>query len=348
MATVTTLVSAPMTGNSEANGINDAGEVVGQEDLTFPFIWKPTSPNATTGSAIHLPVLFAGANPVTATAFAINTQGDICGTSDTVDSAGSLVTHAVRWINGAIQDLGTLMPDPLNPGAFLGSSGAIDINDSGQVVGWSETIFGVRHAFLFDPGLGFMRDLGALGLPAPQDSRATSINNNGEIVGVSGTTDPNGNPVEHAFLLLPNNPLMIDLATLIPDPNTPGGFLGNSGAYGINDHFRIIGTSDANGAGPGGMQLNAAVTFNNGGAPTSFLPVHSEGYDVGPGNHIVGTYSAPSRGFTFHVTTGLVDLTTLVATPGMDIFAATGINSAGQVTAWATVGGNATGILITP
>ena len=32
------LVAAPVTNISEANGLNDAGAVVGQEDTVFPFV----------------------------------------------------------------------------------------------------------------------------------------------------------------------------------------------------------------------------------------------------------------------------------------------------------------------
>jgi probable HAF family extracellular repeat protein len=348
MATLTTLVAAPISGTSDANGLNDAGEVVGQDDATFPFVWQPTTPNSTSGTATRLPILPTGANPGTATAFAINTSGVIAGTSDALDPSGNLVTRAVSWTNGVITELGTLMPDPFNPGLFLGSSRALDINDLGQIVGASDTVFGVEHAFLFDPALGFMRDLGALSPPIPVASRATSINNNTEIVGVSGTFDPNGGPVERAFLLLPSNPLMIDLGTLIPDPNTPGGFPGNSGAYGINDHFRIIGTCDVNRIGPGGIQLSGAVAYNTGGSPTPLLPVHSEGYDVGPTNVVVGSFDAPGRGFAFHASTGLVDVTALVAASGATVMFATGVNSVGQITGLANVGGNAIGVLITP
>ena len=67
MVTVTTLVSAPITGASEANGLNDAGEVVGQEDDS-PFVWQPSTPNGAAGTATRLPILPTGANPGTATA----------------------------------------------------------------------------------------------------------------------------------------------------------------------------------------------------------------------------------------------------------------------------------------
>jgi probable HAF family extracellular repeat protein len=347
MATVTILASALLTGVSEANGLNNIGEVVGQEDRTIPFVWRPSSPNGTTGTATQLPVLPNGSSGV---AFAINNMNSvIVGQSQGLDANGNVVTRAVRWTGGTIESLGTLIPDPFNPGAFLGSSRALDINDLGQIVGASDTVFGVEHAFLFDPALGFMRDLGALSVtpPLPLNSRATSLNNNGDIVGVSETFDPTGNKVEHGFLLIAGNPIPIDLVTLIPDPATSGSFLGNSGAFGINDNFRFIGTSDISGTGPGGIQLTGAVRFINGSPPNQLLPVHSTGYDIGPANHIVGTFDFPERGFVLHSTTGMVDLTVLAATPGMTITLGTGVNASGQISAMADSGGSSIGVLIT-
>ncbi|MEU0008265.1 hypothetical protein ABZ079_29435 [Streptomyces sp. NPDC006314] len=166
MAAVTTPVAATVTGISEANGLNDVGAVVGQEDTVFPFVWNPQQPNSTTGTATQLPLLFTGGAP-TGRAVSINSAGDICGSSEGLDANGNTVTRAVRWIGGAVQDLGTLIPDPFNPGNFLGNSRAIDINDAGQIVGASDTVVGSEHAFLFDPVLQVMRDLGSLALVPP-------------------------------------------------------------------------------------------------------------------------------------------------------------------------------------
>ncbi|PAZ11145.1 hypothetical protein CLM62_36910 [Streptomyces sp. SA15] len=145
---VTPLVSAPVTGLSEANGINNAGVVVGQDDTVFPFVWRPAQPNGPTGTPTRLPILPTGSGPSTATAFAINNNDQIVGFSDALDANGTPVERAVLWTAGAVQDLGTLIPDPANPGSFLGSSRAIDINDVGQIVGKSDTALGVEHAFL--------------------------------------------------------------------------------------------------------------------------------------------------------------------------------------------------------
>ena len=352
MATVTVLASAPVTGISEANALNNAGTVVGQDDTVFPFLWQPAQPNGTTGTLTRLPVLPTGPMAGEATAMSINNNGVVAGFSAGLDAQGNAVTRAVVWIGGTVQDLGTLIPDLTNPGSFLGSSKAIDINDAGQVVGRSDTIFGSEHAFLFDPAVGVMRDLGALipisMVPAtPDPSRATSINNLGDIVGVSAALDKNGNVVERAFLLPAGAVFMIDLGTLIADPNNPGGFLETSGAFGINDHGKIIGTSDA-GIGPSGSMLTGAVEFANGAAPTALLPMQSDGYDIGPGDHVVGSFNLPSEGFVSHATTGMVMLTGLAATSGMTIVGGTGVNSSGQLTALADVGGSPVGVLITP
>lgn len=47
-------------------------------------------------------------------------------------------------------DLGTFIPDPANPGLFLGNSEARGINDAGQVVGLSDDTVGSEHAFFVD------------------------------------------------------------------------------------------------------------------------------------------------------------------------------------------------------
>ncbi|WP_167402623.1 DUF3466 family protein [Micromonospora viridifaciens] len=330
---------------SEANGINDQGAVVGQDDTVFPFVWNPSQPNGTTGTSTRLPILPTGGGPSEATAMAINNNGDIVGFSDALDASGQLVERAVVWSGGGVRDLGTLAPDPNNPGSFLGSSRAVDINDAGLIVGSADTPSGARHAFLFDPQVGAMQDLGSLVSVAPDSSRATSINNAGQIVGVSAALDPNGNPTfEHGFLIAAGSGGMIDLGTF-DDPNNPGQFFDNSNAFGINDNGMIVGTSDAGFDAAGNPLTGAAEFFANGNTPARLLPVQSDGFDVGPNNHVVGSFDAPARGFVLHSSTGLVDLTAL---PGMTgtVLSATGANAAGQVTAIADIAGATVGILI--
>jgi len=210
------------------------------------------------------------------------------------------------------------------------------------VVGASDTPAGVEHAFLFDPGVGVMTDLGAL-LGGTDPSRATSVNNNGDVVGVSVASGASGNVVDHAFLLPAGTTTLVDLGTL-PDPANPGAFLDNSSAFGINDSGEIVGTADA-GLDPSGNVLTAAVRYTAGSGPVSQLPMHSEGYDVGPGGQIVGSLDIPGRGFLLDAATGLVDLTGLA---GMSVAYGFGTNGAGQIIGSADVGGSPVGVLITP
>lgn len=114
----------------------------------------------------------------------INNRGQVVGHAHTPEG-----TRAVLWEDGQMLNLGTL------PGGTY--SEAYAINDRGQVVGWGTidqstcTAFdGCWHAFLWEDGT--MTDLG--GLDPRFQSYAYSINNSGQIVGISATADyPDGN-----------------------------------------------------------------------------------------------------------------------------------------------------------
>ena len=99
-------------------------------------------------------------------ALAVNAVGQVAGYSST-----PVFPHAFLW-NGTMQDLGTL-------GSY--GSWAADINDAGQVVGWSGSGSLDSHAFLWD---GTMIDLGTLGGSV---SWARAVNDAGQVVGISTT-----------------------------------------------------------------------------------------------------------------------------------------------------------------
>jgi len=99
------------------------------------------------------------------------------------------------------------------------------LNDSGVVVGYSETADGYVHAFRWTLGEG-MTDLGTLG---GDSSRSVAVNANGMIVGQSSTTHDAYN---HAFAWTPKGG-MVDLGTLD----------GNTVATAVNIHGMVVGRS---------------------------------------------------------------------------------------------------------
>jgi probable HAF family extracellular repeat protein len=153
----------------------------------------------------------------------INGLGEIAGSSEnglTDPVLGLNELRAVRWKDGAIQDLGTL------GGAHSMAAG---INNQGQVVGWALNgvpdplsiydfeIFGATNgtqtrAFLWQNGL--MRDLGTLGGP---DAWGDFVNERGQVAGFSytdSTVNPiTGVPTTHPFLWEEGKG-MIDVGTL--------------------------------------------------------------------------------------------------------------------------------------
>jgi probable HAF family extracellular repeat protein len=172
-------------------------------------------------------------------AFFVSDNGLIAGGSENGNfdpNVGTLEYHAVLWNNGAMTDLGTL-----GGSSSLGTG----VNDAGQVAGFAQnatpdafSIDGLgtqTRAFLWQNGK--MRDLHTLGGP---DSFAQFVNNNGQVAGVSYTSDtpdPNTGLPQLDPFIWESGKGMKDLGNFGGTNDFLGPFL-----FGLNNDGEVTGT----------------------------------------------------------------------------------------------------------
>lgn len=226
-------------GETEAAGINAAGQIVGSSSRRG-FLWdrgvmadlgdfQPTAINAA-GQVVGVSpslyaVLWEDGVLTSLGQFspnAINNAGQVVGDGRTSDGS----RHGFLWSEGVLTDLGTL-------GGW--NSAALGINSAGQVAGYSTTSSGIDHAFLWQDGV--MTDLGTLG----GSSQAWAINSAGQVVGWSTTSSG----VQHAVLW--QKGVIIDLGT-------GGGPYSYANA--INSKGQVVGSR---GLSPSGLPVRATV-----------------------------------------------------------------------------------------
>ena len=189
-------------------GINNVGQIVGVNPTTV----AATGVASVWSSGISTALLRPGTESTAGTS--INSTGQVAGHFYT---GGNSTMHAAMWSGSALIDLGTLPT-----GTF---SNALGINDTGQVVGYADSVeLGRTSSFAVLWAGGRAIKLGSGG--------ANAINNAGLIVGSGQGTVGSGSP--HASLW--NGNTQTDLGTIAG--------LDQSNALAINNLGQIVGYSD--------------------------------------------------------------------------------------------------------
>lgn len=253
-AAASTPVSLPLLepddfrGQSAAYAINEVGQAAGTSSVNAPdvssyhaVLWQPTAPNSTAFTAHDL----VGLDPQQPSwALGMNRYGQVVGYGGTSDSPPK--TRAFLWTPneangtvGTIVDLGSLDDAPI--------SMAYDINDFGQVVGWSGDGAGHSVAYLWTPDrvhgtTGTMTGLRSLG---GASGSAVAINDAGVVAGGLQLGDGSYSP----FVWKPDSPngshgAMVDLQTMLPN-DSPWNL---QSATGLNNRGQITGVGQVNGA----------------------------------------------------------------------------------------------------
>ena len=243
-----------------ARGINDFGQIVGAS-ANGPYLWE-------SGTIRNLDSM----NEV----YAINDSGQVVGEA-TIHINNSQFSHPFLWENGITSDLGTLGP---NDGYYSHESYcgyATDINNAGQVVGYSNNEYHQSNAFLWDNGN--MRNLGTLG---GYSSIAYGVNDSGQVVG-SSLTDNSGYNGQ-AFLW--QNGIMTDLNpmshedTYARDINNFGQVVGYS--VDDNNYYKERALLWENGS---MVDLNTLLPENSGWELTHARAINDAGDIVGWGEY---------------------------------------------------------------
>ena len=215
---------------SEANAVNNRGQVAGEALNTIPDPYTSNFNNFYIGGATQVHA-FRWTRPrgiqdlgtlggTDSAAFSINERGQIAGisfTNTTVNPATGVPTlDPFLWENGKMLDLGTL-------GGTFGV--AFALNNGGQVVGYSDLPGDNTgaHPFLWDRKRG-MQDLGTLG---GSTGVGTFINDAGDVVGADSRADGS------AGSFLWRHGVMTDLGNVGTYPG--------SQALGINSRRQIVG-----------------------------------------------------------------------------------------------------------
>lgn len=243
--------------------------------------------------------------------------------------------RAFLWENGVMRDLGTLG----GPDAF-----AIDINDRGQVLGFSYVNSIPNASTGLPTGDGFLWENGKMtDIPDPLGGTIVSpfyLSNKGQVVGAADLPGDILNQ-EHPFLW--ENGVFTDLGTL-------GGRLGR--AEKINDAGQVVGDATFT-----GDLIDHAVIWHNGTKSdlgTVGDDACSQGFDINSRGQVVGWSGACDqstlRASLWEAGGPMVDLNTLISSnPAIYVYFAVNINDRGEIAAAGTLpNGENRAVLLVP
>jgi probable HAF family extracellular repeat protein len=189
---------------------------------------------------------------------------------------------------------------------------AADVNDAGQVVGWSTTAAEIPQAFLWSAATG-MRDLGSLSPGPAAFSQAIAINEAGTVVGRATALDG----FNVAFRWTASDGMV-----RLGEP--PGGV--SSMAVAVNAREQAAGQADLAGGVTHAVLWDPSTGVRDLGTLPGAEGSLAEG--INDAGVVVGTAFGPNpRAFRWEAGTGMVDLTP----PGARGSAAVAINNAGQI-----------------
>ena len=272
--------------------------------------------------------------------------------------------HAFLWQNGTMTDLGSL-------GGTYRS--ALDINNLGQVVGFSQTQDGTGRAVLWQNST--MADLGTLG-GEYNSSTATEINDLGQVVGYSypaSITKPNQIPYPHQIFLWQNS-TMTNLGNLLGAYSSQAGDINNAGQVigiltetssgvprynflwhnGNRTNLNILPNAINNKGQIVGVDNNEHPVLWQDGIVTDLGTLggtYSEATSINDTGTVVGysnTSNGSSHAFVYKNGT-IFDLNTLLpANSGWELNSAIDINDNGQIIGLGQFNGQFSGFLLTP
>ena len=285
---------------------------------------------------------------------AINNRGDATGFSY---FDGTDVAHAFLYSGGTTRDLGTLGGR---------ESFGRDLNDAGDVVGYSETAASFDHAFVYRDGS--MQDLGTLG---GFYSEASAISDGGRVVGTAEDGDgfyraffyENGQmtalPIEAMYA---RGEAINDFDFIAGEFTTPEnavhafvfgylfkdiGTLGGDQAYvqAMNTSGEVVGVSTPLGAGLTGFLYRDGVM-------RELVPTYNEPSDINDAGVVVGYahFGNDGHAFVWDAVNGIQDLNALIDPQlGWTLQVAAGINDLGQIVGHGyKAGGAHVAVLLTP